>query len=244
MLNSDVMGRATGFKFNEARGDSAEDGADVETEVAADAAIGEDRSARAFFDFDSLMTAIVAGDSAPTATDAEVVVNFGNDLEITVEVFGGNDVRKGFSDEIANRAEAVFFHENGESVFHVFDNAVAVLHDAGSDLEVFGAQEEELDGVHPGLDTADTGNRHISELGILFELSDVSERDGLHGCPGVTGDRGFTIYDGHTGDMFEIDIADRFNGIDGGDCISAAVEGTARRILNMRDIGGHFSNDG
>lgn len=49
----------------------------------------------------------------------------------------------------------MFEHEDFETVFHVFDDAVTVLHDCGCDLEVFRTEEEELHGILPCLDAAD-----------------------------------------------------------------------------------------
>ena len=101
VLDDDIVRRAAGFELDEARCDGAEDGADIEAEVAADAFVCDERLARAFFDLDGLVAAVVAADGASAASDAEVVVDFGDDLEIAVEIFAGDDVGERLADEVA-----------------------------------------------------------------------------------------------------------------------------------------------
>ncbi len=243
MFDDDVMRRTAGFEFDESRGNGAEDWANIEAEVAADAFVGDDGSAGIFLDFDGLMAAVVAADGAAAAADTEIVVDFGHDLEVAVEIFARNDVRKGLSDEVTKRGEAVFEHEDFEAVLHVFDDAVAVLHDGCRDLEVFSAEEQEFNSILPCFDAADTGNRHIGEFGILFELCNVTQSDRLDSGPGVTGNRGFAVDDRHTGDVFEVDVADRFDGIDAGNGIGTAFHGTTGRIFDVSNVRGHFCDD-
>ena len=50
-------------------------------------------------------------------------------------------------------------HPCEEAVGHVFDDAVAVVHDGGADLHGAAAEQDELGGVAPGGDAADAGDR-------------------------------------------------------------------------------------
>ena len=70
VLTLDIVGGATGFKFDFARHDAFEDGADVQTEVAADALVANDGFARFGIHGDGLVTAVVAADHATAAADA------------------------------------------------------------------------------------------------------------------------------------------------------------------------------
>ena len=101
MFNDDIVFGAAGFKFNLARGDAAQNRADIEAKVAADAFICDDGFAGAFFDIDGLMAAVEAADGAAAAADAFGVVDLRDDLEVAIEVFGGDDVGEGFADEVA-----------------------------------------------------------------------------------------------------------------------------------------------
>ena len=244
VFDDDVVGRAAGFEFDEARCDGAEDGAHVEAEVAADAFIGDDRFAGAFFDDDGLMAAVEAADGAAAAADAEVVVDFGDNLEIAVEVLAGDDVGERLADEIAQGGEAVLEHEDFEAVFHVFDDAIAVLHDGCRDLEVFSAEEEEFNGILPCLDATDAGDRDVCEVFVHLELGEEAKRDGLDGRAGITGDRGFAVDDGHAGDIFEVDVADRLDRVDAGDGIRAALDCGFGGDFHVGDVRGHFGDDG
>ena len=224
MFDRDIVRRATGFPFNESGCNRAENGTNIEAEMAADAFVSDHGTARSFFDLNGLMSTVVAADSATSAADAEVIVDFGDNLEIAIEVFARNDVRKRFADKIAKGRESIFFHEDGEAVFHVFDNAISVLHDTRRDLEIFSAEEEEFDRIHPSCDATDTGDGHIGEFSILFELREEAESNLLDGGTRVTGNRGFTVNNGHTRHIFDVEIADRFDCIDGRNGVSPTFD--------------------
>lgn len=141
VLALDVVRCATRFEFDFVRHHALQDGANVDAEVAADAFVGNRRFARLRVEFDRLVTGVEARNGTTTATDAFVVVDLRNDLEIAIEVFGRDDIGQCHPDEIAKRRKSVLFHENGQAFFHIFHDAITVLHDGCRHLEVFGAQQ-------------------------------------------------------------------------------------------------------
>ena len=244
MFNDDIVFGAAGFEFNLARGDAAQNRADIEAEVAADAFIGNNRFACAFFDIDGLMAAVEAADGAAAAADAFGIVDLRDDLEVAVEVFAGNDVGQCFANEIAQGLVTMLFHEDFEAVNEVFDDAVAILHNGGRDLQRFGAEEQEFNGIHPGFDAADARDGNIGEFFVLFELCNEAKGDGLDGCAGVTRNRALAVDDGHTSHVFDVDVANRLDRVDGRDGVSAAFDCAFGRDFHVGDVRGHFGNDG
>ena len=244
VLTFDVVRFTSFLELDLARGDAVKNGADVEAEMATDAFVGDGGFARFGVEVDGLVPTVEAGNGATAASDAFVEIDFGDDLEGSVEIFAGDDVGEGFSDEVAQGGVSVGFHEIGESVLHVFDDAIAVLHDGSGDLEIFGAQEEEFDGILPCFDAADAGYGEVGEFGILLELCDEAEGDGLDGGAGVAGDGGFSVDDGLSGEVFDVDVADGFDGVDGGDGVRATAERALGGIFDVGDVGGHFGDDG
>src|SRR5580698_3994982 len=106
-------------------------------------------------EMDALMRAIPAGDVAEVAADALLLVNAGDDFVVEVEVFPVGDARQRETAEVVERGETLGAHPAFEAFGHVFDDAIAVVHDGGADLDGARAEEDELCRVAPGFDAAD-----------------------------------------------------------------------------------------
>ena len=110
---------------------------------------------------DRLVAAVLAGDVAEPAVDALVLVDPGDDLVVQVELAPRLDPRHRAADDVADRLEALLAHPAFEAARQVLDDPESVMHDGRADLHRARAQQEELDGVLPGLDAADAADRHL-----------------------------------------------------------------------------------
>ena len=61
-------------------------------------------------------------------------------------------------DDVVDACEAFRVHPVGESVAEVFDDAEAVMHHRGADLQAAGAQQQKLRRILPGGDAAHAGD--------------------------------------------------------------------------------------
>ena len=110
-FDRDRMGFPAGFEFCFSRQNAVFHRADVQAEMATDAAVVDRRGARVFVPVDGLMPAVEARDNTAAAPDAFRLVDAGNDHEVAVEVIRSNDVRQGFPDKVGEFFNAFFFHE-------------------------------------------------------------------------------------------------------------------------------------
>ena len=60
---------------------------------------------------------------------------------------------------VVDAGEAFRIHPVREAVAEIFDDAEAVVHDGGADLQAARAQQQELGGILPGGDAAHAGDR-------------------------------------------------------------------------------------
>ena len=75
----------------------------------------------------------------------------------------------------------LFFHIVHQTVFHVLNNPVAILHNGCGHLQRRRAHKNELCRVLPCLDAADTGNSQIFQSLIRSHLLKETQSDGLYG---------------------------------------------------------------
>ncbi len=120
------------------------------------------------FEVDALVCAVPRGDVAEFAADAKIGIDLGNDAVIEVEVAPVLDIGQGLADEVGTFLVALLVHPVRETVDHVLDDAVAVMHDRGADLDTGCAEHHELDCILPRSDAADAGDRDAN-LGIAAQ---------------------------------------------------------------------------
>ena len=89
---------------------------------------------------DALVRAVLAGDVAELAADAEFGIDLRDDFVIQIEVAPIPHVRHGAAAEILDGAEAMIVHVLREAVDHILDDAESVVHGGGANLNGGGAE--------------------------------------------------------------------------------------------------------
>ena len=219
-------------------------GADQAAEVTADT-LGDNDAGLTVgcVEDDGLMAAVHTRDVATSATDAPLAVNLRKDDGLAVEVGGGDEVRQLLADTGIERGQTPLREIVLQAEREVVDDAVAVLHDGGAHLHVATAQLDELQRVAPRLDTADAAQFHLLavraiEKGILCHLQDVAQGDGLDRTTRQPLN-GFA-----TADLGTVAHRHRLDGVDGQNGISTCEVGGRGRLVDLRDVGRHFGDDG
>ncbi len=99
---------------------------------------------------DALMSAVPACDVAEGTTDTRLLVDVGHDLVVQVEMLPLGDASDGQAAKILECGKAFGAHPVLESLGHVFDDAIAVVHHRRADLNRPSTQQHELHRVTPG----------------------------------------------------------------------------------------------
>ena len=110
-FHCDIDGLSAFLPLDFARSDAILNRAYVQAEMAADAIVIEHGPSLLLIPVDGLMGGVIAGDIASSAADAFFMVEFRQDFEIPVQVFGRNDIAQRDSDEIVDLLISSFIHE-------------------------------------------------------------------------------------------------------------------------------------
>ncbi|MCY1434090.1 hypothetical protein D9M71_501350 [compost metagenome] len=121
---------------------------------------------------DGLVRGVFAGDMAASAADAGVLIDFGDDLVVDVQVLPVGGVAHGATAEVLQAAVALTVHPAREAVFHVFDDAKAMQHRCCAYLHGAAAQGNELGGVAPAADAADAADRQAAGGRVTGDFGD------------------------------------------------------------------------
>src|SRR5579885_1012343 len=191
----------------------------------------------------ALVGTIPAGGVAEGAADAFFLVDAGDDLVVEVEVLPLLNARKREAAKIIDARETFSAHPVGEAVGHVLDDAIAVMHDGGADLDGGAAEKEEFGGVAPVGDAADAGKRK-SGIRIALNLLAEMEGNGLDGGTAVTAVGGFAVNVGARREGVEIDSGDGVDGVDGGEAVGAAAFCGSGDGTNVGDVRSELDEDG
>src|SRR5690242_9000788 len=124
------------------------------------------------------MSAVLASGVAELATDAEIFVDARDDLVVEVQVAPIHDVGDSAAAEIFNGAETMIIHVGGEAVGHVLDDAEAIMHRRGADLNARRAEGDMLGGVGP---IANTSNADDGDFDFFRDAGEKMKGDGFHG---------------------------------------------------------------
>ena len=81
----------------------------------------------------------------------------GDPLPINLERLGFVQIGQCLAYQIGYFVDPPFGHEIAEAFDHVLDYPVAVMHDAGGDLQSRGTHQNEFQRIDPGFDAADSG---------------------------------------------------------------------------------------
>ena len=182
---------------------------------------------------DGLVGAVLAGDVAEVAADTFAVIDLGDALVVKIERFPSLDGIDGAAAEFVETLEALGVQIVVQAIDHVFDDAEAVVHDRGADLDVGRTESDELGRVAPGGDAADTGDRQ-TDLGIGGAGLHHVQRDRFHRRAAITAMRAESADErlGHEG--VEIHLRDAVDRVDERDRIRAAA---ARGAGGGGDVG-------
>src|SRR5262249_15234957 len=119
-----------------------------------------------------LVGAIFAGDVTQAAVDAPVLINFGNDLVIQIELSPAFDAWHGQTEEVLDPVEPLFQHPRFQPALELLHDAETIMHDGRAHLNRSGAHEHELDRVLPCLDAPYAADRHVNRW--------IAGQDGYH----------------------------------------------------------------
>ena len=139
---------------------------------------------------------------------------------IPVQIFRGHNAGIGQAHQIGQTIHALFGHIVHESVFHVFHNPVAVLHDGSRNLQGGSAKQNKLGRILPGFNAANAGDGQTGNA--RAQLLDKAQGHRFDGLAGKTGDGRLAIDNGQAHLALQININDGLDGIDGGYPIGAS----------------------
>src|SRR5271154_2925916 len=106
-------------------------------------------------------------------------MNPGDDLIVQVKLFPFADVWKRQPAKIVDSREALLRHPRKQTILHVFDNPIAVVHRRCAHLHGAAAEQNELRSIAPAPDTANTRERKSTRRIGLYLLNHI-ERDRLY----------------------------------------------------------------
>jgi len=130
-------------------------------QMASDAFLSDDARFAVLVERDSLVSAVLAGDIAPSASDTFVSVNLGEDHRVAVQVTRQDDILQLLAHQFLQLHDAAFLHIVLQTEDEVINDAVTVLHHSGAYLYVTTAKLDELQRVAPCLNAADTADVHM-----------------------------------------------------------------------------------
>ena len=124
------------------------------------------------------------------------------------------------------------------------DNAVAVFHDRGAYLQGRASQQQEIQRIAPCGDAADAEQGNPRQRGIAGQIPDKTQGDGSDARSGIPAYGGLPADVGIGRMVVRIDACYAFDGIDGGQRVSAVDNGRHTRQFHVARIGRHLGDDG
>ena len=85
---------------------------------------------------DGLMSTIVAGGLAASATHTHLAINLGIDDGLTVEFVGIHEYSDRLANQVREMTHTAFGHITLQTLYQVVDDAIAILHDSGTYLNI------------------------------------------------------------------------------------------------------------
>ncbi len=82
------------------------------------------------------MRAVFAGNVAEIAFNTMLVINSGDDLVIEIEISPIRHATNGFTDDFRDGRKTFFVQVIVQTVDHILDDPVAVMHDGGANLDI------------------------------------------------------------------------------------------------------------
>ena len=110
---------------------------------------------------DGLMTAVATRNLAAATADTQLLVELRVDDRIAIQMVGLQEFRQLLANKFLQLADTTLSHIALQAEDKVVDEAIAVLHDGGTHLHIAAAQLDELQGITPRLDAADTAEFNL-----------------------------------------------------------------------------------
>src|SRR5215203_4236774 len=107
------------------------------------------------------MRAVFTGDVTEIAANTIFIVDASNDFVIQIKIAPISYATDGFSDNVVHRSKTFVVEIVVQTVNHIFDDPVTVMHHGGTDLHSSRAEKHKFDRIAPCIDAADAGNRNI-----------------------------------------------------------------------------------
>ena len=112
-------------------------------------------------EYDGLMSAIVARYFATSAANAQFQIELRIDNGLSIKMVWLHELWNLFANQLLQISYATLDHVSLKAKYEVVNDAIAILHDGGTYLYVAAAQLDELQGIAPRLDTADTAQLYF-----------------------------------------------------------------------------------
>jgi hypothetical protein len=106
------------------------------------------------------MAAVHAGDITSAAAVALIKIKYREQDGIPLDTVMIDNCHRRSADEVRQFGYSFALQVFCDTVKHIFDNPVSVLHDACSDLEASAAEKHKFKSVAPGFNTAHTAEVH------------------------------------------------------------------------------------
>src|SRR5271170_673638 len=119
-------------------------------------------------------------------------MNSSYDLIVQVELLPFADIGQRQPAEIIDRDKALLRHPPKQTVLHVLNDAIAVMHRRSTHLDGAATEQDKLRSVAPTPDATDTGERKSARWVRLYLLDHV-ERYWFHRRPAIAAMRTLAI---------------------------------------------------
>ena len=173
---------------------------------------------------DGLVAAVRAGDFTAAAADALLAVKPGKDHRIPLQYI--RRTAQGIqsqADSLLDTGKALLRQVQVQAFLQIVNDPVAVLHHGGSHLDRPAAQQDEFQGILPGLYAAHGGKVHPAQRRVLPQFGDKAQGDGPNGVPAVAAHGALTVHGRRRDEGVQVDAGDRFDGVNGGNAVRAAA---------------------
>ena len=132
---------------------------------------------------DSLMATVVARYLTASATETKLFVELGIDDGGAVQIIRIEELRYFLAHQCLQVADTAFGHIALETENEVFDDAITILHDSGTNLYVAAAELNKFQRIAPCFNTTDTADN--GSFLHFCQLQDITQGDRSDGPSGI-----------------------------------------------------------
>ena len=151
------------------------------------------------------MRGVLAGDVAPAAFDAAVLIDSRLGGIVQVQILPLGDIRHRTALDRIKISMVGAVHPLLQTLDKLLDDLEPVCHGGGADLHIGCAKRDELGRVTPGGNAANTGNRQVRRFRVAGDGGHHVQRDRLHRRATIAAMRSLAIDGGLRRELVEID---------------------------------------